>query len=221
MADWENFLRRRPVPADYFEVTFNAVAGRPYRIWVRGRADNNYWGNDSVFAQFSNSVNIVGAPAYRIGTTSAVEINLEDCSGCGLSNWGWQDDGWGIGILGPAIFFQNTGTQTLRIQRREDGIAIDQIVISSYAFLFASPGLLKNDSTILQSTLGGAPAPPSAVANANTDPTPDTDANTCKRGAVSQYSATPDFRKQSVVCHVRLRSKRFGRFHHELLLELW
>jgi endonuclease/exonuclease/phosphatase family metal-dependent hydrolase len=47
----------------------------------------------------------------------------------------------------------------LRIQRKEDGLAIDQIVISSYAFLYGPPGQLKNDGTILQSTLGVAPAP--------------------------------------------------------------
>jgi endonuclease/exonuclease/phosphatase family metal-dependent hydrolase len=144
-------------PTDYFEVTFNAEVGKPYRIWVRGRADNNFWGNDSVFAQFSGSLNSTGAPVYRIGTTSGADINLEDCSGCGIQGWGWQDNGWGVGILGPAIFFQNTGPQTLRIQRREDGFSIDQIVLSSYAYLYTSPGLLKNDNTILQSTLGSAP----------------------------------------------------------------
>ena len=39
-------------PSDYFEMTFNAVAGRAYRIWLRAKAENNYWANDSVFLQF-------------------------------------------------------------------------------------------------------------------------------------------------------------------------
>src|SRR5688500_20094428 len=43
-------------PANYFELTFDAVAGRPYRLWIRGRAQNDFWGNDSVFVQFSGSV---------------------------------------------------------------------------------------------------------------------------------------------------------------------
>ncbi|HUE83077.1 MAG TPA: endonuclease/exonuclease/phosphatase family protein [Pyrinomonadaceae bacterium] len=150
-------------PTNYFDVSFPAEAGKPYRIWIRGRADNNHWGNDSVFAQFSGSVNSLGTAVYRIGTTSATEINLEDCSGCGISGWGWQDNGWGIGVLGPAIYFQSTGTQTLRIQTREDGFAIDQIVISSYAYLVSSPGLLKNDTTILQSTLGTTTNQPPTV----------------------------------------------------------
>jgi endonuclease/exonuclease/phosphatase family metal-dependent hydrolase len=147
-------------PADYFEVSFNAEAGKAYRIWVRGRADGDYWGNDSLFAQFSGSLNIQGQAAYRIGTSSAVEVNLEDCSGCSIQGWGWQDDGWGLNLLGPTIFFQTTGTQTLRIQTREDGLSIDQIVLSSYAYLYSSPGFLKNDNTILQSTLSVAPPPP-------------------------------------------------------------
>jgi len=144
-------------PTDYFDVTFTADAGKPYRIWLRGRADNDFWGNDSVFVQFSGSLDSSGAPVYRIGTSSSVTVNLEDCLDCGLQGWGWQDDGWGAGVLGPAIFFQNTGTQTLRIQTREDGFAIDQIVLSSNAFLFTSPGLLKNDNTILPSTVQPAP----------------------------------------------------------------
>jgi hypothetical protein len=35
------------------------------------------------------------------------------------------------------------------VQVREDGIGIDQIVLSAGRFLTASPGALKNDSTIL------------------------------------------------------------------------
>jgi endonuclease/exonuclease/phosphatase family metal-dependent hydrolase len=141
-------------PADYFELNFSAVAGVPYRLWLRGRADNDYWGNDSVTAQFSGSLNSSGTPAYRIGTTDGVSVNLEDCSGCGLQGWGWQDDGWGVGVLGPLVYFQTTGTQTLRIQAREDGIAIDQIVLSPSRYLFTAPGALKNDATILPSTVG-------------------------------------------------------------------
>ena len=147
-------------PVDYFDVSFYAEAGKQYRVWLRGRADADYWGNDSVFVQFSGSLNTSGQAAYRIGTTSALEVNLEDCSGCGLSGWGWQDDGWGVGVLGPTISFQTTGTQTMRIQTREDGFSIDQMVLSSYAYLFASPGALKNDSTILPSTVQSLPPPP-------------------------------------------------------------
>ncbi|HEX8087692.1 MAG TPA: endonuclease/exonuclease/phosphatase family protein, partial [Blastocatellia bacterium] len=73
----------------------------------------------------------------------------------------WQDNGWGVGVMGPVIYFASTGTQTLRVQAREDGLSIDQIVLSSQAYLGSSPGSLKNDSVILPSTIGsGAPPPP-------------------------------------------------------------
>jgi hypothetical protein len=90
-----------------------------------------------------------GAPAFRIGTTSATPVNLEECSGCGLSGWGWEDNGWGRGVLGPTIVFQTSGPQRLRIQSREDGLSIDQVVLSPERYLTNAPGAIKNDSTIL------------------------------------------------------------------------
>jgi glucose/arabinose dehydrogenase len=134
-------------PADYFEVSFNAVSGRPYHLWVRGRAQNDFYGNDSVYVQFSGSLNSGGTPVWRIGTTSAASLIIEDCFGGGNQSWGWNDDGW-CG-MGAALFFETTGMQKIRLQSREDGIIIDQIVISSNAYLSLSPGALKNDGVIL------------------------------------------------------------------------
>jgi hypothetical protein len=51
--------------------------------------------------------------------------------------------------MGPLIYFETSGTQTIRIQVREDGFSIDQIVLSPGTFLNVSPGALKNDNTIL------------------------------------------------------------------------
>jgi phosphatidylserine/phosphatidylglycerophosphate/cardiolipin synthase-like enzyme len=147
-------------PANHFEMTFTAEAGRPYRLWIRGRAQNNNWANDSVHVQFSSSVNSSGAAVWRIGTTSGTEVNLEDCSGCGLSGWGWQDNGWGTGVMGPLVYFAATGEQTIRIQTREDGFSIDQIVLSPQQYLSTAPGALKNDATILAESGGGATPPP-------------------------------------------------------------
>ena len=136
-------------PAHYFEMTFEADAGKPYRLWIRGKAIGNSYANDSVHVQFSGSVDAVGAAVFRIGTTSSAEVNLEECSGCGVSGWGWQDNGYGAGALGPEIRFAQSGTQTIRIQVREDGLGVDQIVLSPALYLKASPGAAKNDSTIL------------------------------------------------------------------------
>ncbi|MEN3339386.1 MAG: mitochondrial cardiolipin hydrolase [Acidobacteriota bacterium] len=143
-------------PSSYVQFTFNAVAGKPYHLWIRGRAEGNVYTNDSVFVQFSNSVTSSGSATMRIGTTSAAQYNLEDCSGCGLSGWGWQDNGWGSGVMGAKIYFNTTGSQTLRIQAREDGLSIDQIILSpsSTTFLNASPGLLKNDGKIYPAAIG-------------------------------------------------------------------
>src|SRR5262249_20676241 len=67
-------------PPNYFEMTFNAQSGTNYHLWMRGKAQNDFWGNDSVFVQFNDSVDSGGNPVFRIGTTGATEYNLEDCS---------------------------------------------------------------------------------------------------------------------------------------------
>ena len=141
-------------PADYFTLTFSANANTPYHIWVRGRADGNAATNDSVHIHFSESIDATGRPIWG----NWVEINLEDCSGCGNAGWGWEDNGWGsVGALGPHIQFASTGQKTLRVQNREDGFFIDQIVLSASTYLTTSPGANKNDATILA---GPSPPPP-------------------------------------------------------------
>ena len=145
-------------PTRYFEMTFQADAGVPYRLWIRGRAEGNSWANDSVHVQFDRSVDGGGNAAYRIGTTSSAAVNLEDCNGCGLSGWGWQDNGYGAGVLGPVIYFGATGSQRIRVQVREDGLGIDQIVLSSARYLASAPGALRNDRTLLAGGTGAASA---------------------------------------------------------------
>jgi phosphatidylserine/phosphatidylglycerophosphate/cardiolipin synthase-like enzyme len=136
-------------PPGYFELSFNAEANTPYRLWIRGRAHNNHWANDSVHVQFSDSLDETGVPAYRIGTTGSLWVNLEDCGSCGVAGWGWQDGGYGEGVLGPLVYFAAGGTHTLRVQTREDGFSLDQIVLSAADYLNTSPGALKHDTTIL------------------------------------------------------------------------
>jgi hypothetical protein len=135
-------------PANYAELTFEAVAHKAYRLWMRLRADGDKYTNDSVFVQFSGSVNSSGSAIWRIGTTKATEVNLEDCNGCGIAGWGWQDNGWGVNVKGPVVYFATSGTQRIRIQTREDGVWFDQIILSPTTFLNKSPGALKGDSKI-------------------------------------------------------------------------
>ena len=136
-------------PSGYIEFTFTADAGRPYRLWIRGKAERDDWNNDSAHVQFSGSVDAQGAAIYQIGTTASAEYNLESCKGCGLADWGWEDNGWGVGVLGPVIYFDTTGTHRIRLQNREDGLSFDQIVLSAERFLNSAPGPGKLDATIV------------------------------------------------------------------------
>src|SRR6185295_11502708 len=101
----------------------------------------------SVFVQLSGAVTASGAAIDRIGTTAAAAISIEDGSGAGLSGWGWQDDAYGA--LAQPFYFAASGTQRIRVQQREDGISIDQIVLSSAKYVSSAPGATKNDTTIL------------------------------------------------------------------------
>jgi hypothetical protein len=140
-------------PSSSMQLQFIADPTQTYKLWVRLKADNNYWGNDSVFVQFSGSADTAGNAAYRIGTSSGLRVNLEECSGCGISGWGWEDDGWGaVDLNGVLLRFPEGGHQNLVIQTREDGVSIDQVVLSSEKYVTTRPGAAKNDNTILRFT---------------------------------------------------------------------
>ncbi len=146
-------------PANYFEQTFTAEAGVAYHLWVRLRAQGNSPGNDSIHLQFSDSLNASMAATYRLGTTSSAEVVLQDGSADpSIASWGWADNGWGV--LGDNIFFATSGIHTVRVQQREDGAIVDQIVLSPDTYLSSPPGASDNDTTVLDSTDDSAPPPP-------------------------------------------------------------
>jgi hypothetical protein len=137
-------------PTDYFDLGFVADPTQDYKLWIRLKADGDNWANDSVFVQFTGAKDAAGNPIYEIGTTSALAVNLEECSGCGESGWGWEDDGWGaVNRNGVTLRFPEGGVHTIRIQTREDGVSIDQIVLSSEKYKTARPGAAKNDTVKL------------------------------------------------------------------------
>ena len=136
-------------PPHYFELGVTVEPDTNYRIWLRLKGASNSGFSDSVWVQSSDTVDASGSPVFRIGTTSATRVNLQDCSGCTISGWGWQDNGYGTNVLGPTLRFATGGAQTIRIQAREDGVSIDQVVLSPSAYLNRAPGALKNDTTIL------------------------------------------------------------------------
>ncbi len=145
---WSSLNAPLAAPADHFEASFTAPAGVAYRVWLRlrGAADSKY--NESVWVQWSDAVTSSGAALWRVGSTSGLLVNLEDCRGCGVSGWGWQDNAYWLGTS-SIVRFAASGTHTIRVQTREDGVDVDQIVLSPSTYLNSSPGLLKNDTTIV------------------------------------------------------------------------
>jgi PKD repeat protein len=138
-------------PANYFQMTFPANSGQAYHLWIRGKAANNSYSHDSAYVQFSDSVTSSGAATDRIGTASAAAIVLQGCTGNSEQGWGWEDNGWcGSGIN---VHFQSTGTHTVRVQLRESGFEIDQIVLSPQTYLTAAPGSRTSNNTILAANL--------------------------------------------------------------------
>jgi hypothetical protein len=139
-----------PTPTNYVDVGFAADTTQTYKLWVRLKADGDNWSNDSIWLQFTNAVDSTGR-SIAPGTSAGIEVNLEECSGCGVSGWGWRDEAWGqrdlIGTV--TVRFTKSGWQGLRIQTREDGVSVDQIVLSSETYRTARPGAVKNDTRIL------------------------------------------------------------------------
>jgi hypothetical protein len=145
-------------PADYVDVTFNANADVPYTIWIRVKAAANSKLSDSLWAQFSDA-KLSGTLAYDIGGTSGLLVNLAtDSTASSLHNWGWANGAYWLAQ--PAtVSFNSAGPHTLRIQPREYGVMLDQIVLSPSRFFNAgahcpnscggAPGPLSNDTTIV------------------------------------------------------------------------
>ena len=139
-------------PANYLWVEFVSDPTLTYKLWVRGKAEGDSWANDSIWVQFSGATDASGNPIFRPGTTSGLAINLEECSGCGVSGWGWRDERWGPTLNGEPLLlrFPQGGFQYIVIQSREDGMSVDQIILSAEKYRTASPGSAKNDNTIVK-----------------------------------------------------------------------
>ena len=150
--------KRAPLaaPASYVEFTVHAAAGVPYYLWTRLRAANDAYANDSLSVQFSGAIDASGAPVARIGTTSGLSLILEQGRGAGVAGWGWTDAAYD-GVAAP-IYFARSGPQTMRLQVREDGVAWDQMILSTGRFTSA-PGRAKYDTTIVDESLGTSAGP--------------------------------------------------------------
>jgi hypothetical protein len=172
MADvdrgWSSTTAPLASPADFFEVAVNAAANTPYHVWVRMRAAADSKWNDSVWLQFDDASSTAGGPVYGTGTTSGLLLNLEPCNNCGTAGWGWVDGAYWLNQVN-VVQFATSGTHTLRIQTREDGAQIDQVVLSPTNYITRSPGDGLNDATIVSKA---AAAPAAAVTPAAVTATP-------------------------------------------------
>ena len=150
-AGWSNTSGPLALPTNFAQFTFAADANTNYRVWVRLRAGANSKYNDSIFAQFSDAIDASGAPLYRIGTTNGLAINLQSCNGCAMSGWGWLNSAYWL-PQSSTVRFATSGSRTLRLQTREDGFQIDQVVLSPATYATQAPGPIMNDQTIVQKT---------------------------------------------------------------------
>jgi hypothetical protein len=172
-AGWSSPNEPLPAPPSFFEAAFTPEANKPYRVWMRLRANADSKFNDSVWVQFSGAVDADGGPLWRIGTAGGLLMNLESCTNCGVSGWGWQTGAWWM-TQDSVVRFPAPTEQTLRVQIREDGVRIDQIVLSADKYLSSPPGTPSNDTIIIPKTVkpdvAAPPASPQPTAAPVTSP---------------------------------------------------
>jgi hypothetical protein len=147
-AGWASTNTPLASPVDYVDVTFTAPANTPYALWLRLQATNNSKFNDSLWVQFSDAL-ANGSPVYPLSSTSALDVNLAtDATAASLNGWGWQNGAYWLSQA-TTVTFAAGGTHTMRIQVREDGVQLDQIVLSPMQYLSVAPGSATHDSTIV------------------------------------------------------------------------
>ena len=74
-------------PSSYFDATFQASAATRYRVWLRIHPQSDSKWNDSVYVQFSDSVDAQGVPIYRTGHDGRLHrqsLDVRDVPECRL-----------------------------------------------------------------------------------------------------------------------------------------
>ena len=126
-------------PANYFEQTFTVIPR--HRVSPVGAAASRIELAQQRFgARAVQRLHRFGSVAdWRIGSRappkSCCRHGSSDTSDSG---WGWSDDGWDA--PGTPIYFAADGPQTVRVQQREDGAIVDEIVLSPDTYLSSPPG---------------------------------------------------------------------------------
>lgn len=117
-------------PSDYVQATFTANAGTTYYVWARGKGDiYQEWYSDAFWVQFDKSTDTAGTAVYRIGTTDGYQYN--GYAYFTAYNWlGGDAQNTNIDVAPLTIKFTTTGTQTIRIQSRQQPMRIDEVWVS-------------------------------------------------------------------------------------------
>ena len=138
-------------PVDYFEATFNAVRGVRYRLWLRHarcRPDNKFnerSGSNSQEAPMRVETSyIASAPTQALMSTCDIAATAA-CLGLGLaeSPGSWEN-------RPSRDLVRRTAHIRFACKSREDGVSIDQIVLSPQRFVDSAPGPPTGDNTIVQ-----------------------------------------------------------------------
>src|SRR5439155_6738029 len=131
------------------------------------------------------ALNLNGPPAYQTNTANGLLVNLAtDSTGSSLQGWGWANGAYWTPQT-ATVSFPTTGVHTIRVQVREYGVEVDQIVLSPGTYFnqtascpnacSGSPGLLTNDHTIVSKPNAApgtpnSPSPASGATNVSTNP---------------------------------------------------
>lgn len=112
-------------PSDYADFTFEADAGKPYYLWLRGRPLIRDGGTDSSWIQFNDDIGTHRrAPSYAhpegVGNWSERDASLA---------YAWAGATPGGPVL--SVTFEKPGVQRMRLQPRQPFHLIDQIRLST------------------------------------------------------------------------------------------
>jgi hypothetical protein len=122
---------------DYLDVTFNANAATPYTLWLRLQAPARSKYNDAVWVQFSDAL-ANGSAVYPLNSASALLVNFAtDVAAGSLNGWGYNGAYW---LAADDNHVRDQRLAHAPDQVREDGVQLDQIVLSPTTYLNAPPG---------------------------------------------------------------------------------